>query len=168
MSTLVLSARPQLLERESSANSFDSQAVLRGIRQAKQDARAIASSMQSRAYPLLEEIVARCSRPNWDGYGALPISSIAHARTVAFLDALPMFLPTPDIVPENDGEIAVEWDLGPERVFSVSIGESAYLHFAGSFGGGVERHGVEPFDGMVSQDILDYINRIWTECRRAA
>lgn len=168
MTTLAISRLPQLLERESNASSTDSRAVRNQIQDAKRHVRAVASSMQSLAYPTLEDVVAQCSQQNWDGYNAKPISRAVYERTRAFLDALPMSLPAPDIVPEADGEIALEWDLGANRIFSVSIGEENGLHFAGLFGSGVERHGVEPFDGLVSPEILGYINRIYSPNRRAA
>ncbi len=168
MTTLAISPLPQLLERESNASSTESWAVHNQIQDAKRHVRAVASSMQSLAYPTLEDVMVQCSQHDWDGYNAKPISQVVYERVRSFLDALPMSLPAPDIVPEADGEIAVEWDLGANRIFSVSIGEGNGLHFAGLFGSGVERHGVEPFDGLVSQEILGYINRLYYPNRRAA
>ncbi len=168
MTTLAISGLPQLLERESNASSTESQAVRKQIQDAKRHVRAVASSMQSLAYPTLEDVMLQCSQRNWDGYHAKPISRLVYERARAFLDALPMSLPAPDIVPEPDGEIAFEWDRGANHIFSVSIGEATGVHFAGLFGSGVERHGVEPFDGLVSPEILSYINRLYVSNRKAA
>lgn len=168
MSVLALSGLPQLLERESRASSEDSRTVHGEIQKTKRYVRSIASSMQSQAYAALEDVVARCSYPDWDGHGARPISSLTKAWAELFLDALPMSLPTPEIVPEADGEVAIEWDIGTDRIFSVSIGDTGLLHFAGLFGGGIERHGVEPFDGLVPSEILAYIGRLYWPRRRAA
>jgi hypothetical protein len=69
-------------------------------------------------------------------------------------------MPVPEIVPESDGEIAIEWELGPFEIFSISIGEQGPVHFAGIFGKNKERHGVEPFEGSIPEEILDYINKL--------
>jgi hypothetical protein len=71
-----------------------------------------------------------------------------------------MWLPAPDIVPEPDGDLSIEWDFGPDKIFSISIGEMGKLHYAGLLGGGVERHGVEPYSGVVSTEVLGYIKRL--------
>lgn len=167
MTTLCISGLPQLLERESNASSRESLAVRREIQDAKHHVRAVASSLQSLAYLILEKVVSQCSVSNWDGYQAKPITEGVHKRARAFLDALPMILPAPEIVPEPDGEVAFEWQVAPDRIFSVSVGATSDLHFAGLFGNGVERHGVEPFEGLVSPEILGYISRLYP-ARKAA
>jgi len=79
-------------------------------------------------------------------------------------------MPAPDIVPEADGEIAIEWDIEANRIFSVSIGANGPLHFAGLFGREKEVHGVESFNGEISEDILHYIDKLLSQAatRRAA
>jgi len=104
-----------------------------------------------------------CKTQDWDGYGASAIDATTAANVRRFIEDLPAWLPTPEVVPESDGEIALEWNRGPSRVFSVSVGNTAALHYAGLFGRGVERHGVEPFSGVVSQEILRYIQEVVSE-----
>jgi hypothetical protein len=108
----------------------------------------------------LARVAKACSQRGWDGYDAQPISPQTQRNARAFLEDLPMWLQAPDIVPEPDGEIAIEWDLGPGRIFSVSIGDTGKLHYAGLFKDGVERHGVEPFEGVVSTEVLGYAKRL--------
>jgi hypothetical protein len=108
----------------------------------------------------LARVAKACSQRGWDGYDAQPISPQTQRNARAFLEDLPMWLQAPDIVPEPDGEIAIEWDLGPGRIFSVSIGDTGKLHYAGLFEDGVERHGVEPFEGVVSTEVLGYAKRL--------
>ena len=57
----------------------------------------------------LEITVSECSNRNWDGYGAEPISNEAAADAIVFLRLLPSALPRPEIVPEPDGDIGLEW-----------------------------------------------------------
>lgn len=164
---LSLSSQPQLLEPELHASSSESDTVRQQLEDAKRHSRAAASSLQSLAYPTLEEVVTACSQPDWDGYGARPISQASYVAARAFLDALPMWLPVPDIVPESDGEIAIEWDIEPNRIFSVSIGADGTLNYAGLLGDGVERHGVEKFDDVVPAIIIQTIEELYRRYRPA-
>lgn len=41
------------------------------------------------------------------------------------------------------------WDFGPGHVFTVSVADDGTLTYAGLLGGGVKRHGVEPFNGDI-------------------
>lgn len=148
------------LGRGSRASSEESRAVREQLEDLRRHLHIAASAPQSFAYPILERVAAECSQPGWDGYNARPISHTVYTNARAFLNELPSWLPAPDVVPEADGEIAIEWELGPDRVFSVSIGERNELHYAGLFGGGVERHGVEPFEGVVSDEILRSITSL--------
>jgi hypothetical protein len=130
------------------------------LNEIKSDRRSAASAPQSVTLAELARVAKACSQRGWDGYDAQPISPQTQRNARAFLEDLPMWLQAPDIVPEPDGEIAIEWDLGPGRIFSVSIGDTGKLHYAGLFEDGVERHGVEPFEGVVSTEVLGYAKRL--------
>jgi hypothetical protein len=70
-------------------------------------------------------------------------------------------MPAPDVVPEADGQIAIEWYFAPEQTFSVSMGESGPLHYAGLFDHEDEVHGVKAFDGItVPENILQLICKL--------
>ena len=162
-----------LLESGSLASGADFRRLRNLLEDAKSDRSRAASSPQSTALSELARIAAACSAAGWDGYDARPISATTQRNARAFLEGLPMYIDAPAIVPEPDGEVAIEWDLGPQRIFSVSIGETGKLHYAGLFGFGVERHGVEPFAGMVSAEVLGYVKRLLdgatgADARRAA
>ena len=48
--------------------------------------------------------------PNWDGYGALPLSRTATANATRFLEVLSAAnAPAPDLSPLANGTIALEW-----------------------------------------------------------
>lgn len=163
MSTLALMFGQEMrtLARGSPEAGLEGLKVRRELEGAKLHARTAASALHSLAYTTLEEVRAECSAASWDGYGASPISAATIERARSFLDDLPSSLPAPDIVPESDGDLAIEWHLGPRRVFSVSIGAQGPLHFAGLFGE-EERHGVEPFGGVVSSEILGYVRKLFS------
>jgi hypothetical protein len=119
------------------------------------------SLSQSLALTSLTRVLEECSQAGWDGYNAPAISHQAAVRAIAFLNALPSSLTPPDIVPEPDGEIAVDWDFGPSLQLSISVGPSGPLQFAGVIGedyGQLRvRHGTEPFEGVVAGGLLNYI-----------
>ena len=65
--------------------------------------------------------------PDWDGYGANPISSETRLAARNFLDCLPRSFQNPDIAPGSDGTIALEWAFndGPLRKLFIDIGPGA-------------------------------------------
>ncbi|NJO32688.1 MAG: hypothetical protein HC869_05660 [Rhodospirillales bacterium] len=130
-----------------------------------------ASSLRSQAMSKLLKIVQDCSTDGWDGYSAKAIGEEACSRTQTFLALLPVWMRAPDIVPEPDGQIAVEWYLDATHTFSVSIGEEGPLHYAGVFGDEDEDHGVKAFDGCrIPKEIGDLIDKVFrvSNARRAA
>ncbi len=165
MSTLVLNwnTPASLYEPTASADKSDRtlRDVLDGFRQSVHEA---ASSAQSLALTSLFQLIQECSQPGWDGHGARVLSERTVLRAKAFLDALPASLSSPDIVPEPDGEIAIDWYFGPNQQLSISVGESGPLHFAGvigeAYGQPRVRHGKEPFEGVVAGDLLRYIHEL--------
>jgi hypothetical protein len=91
-------------------------------------------------------VAARHGRPDWDGEGAEPISELATDRAIAFIRALPRSVPVPEIAPEPDGSISLDWIDSRSRVLSISIGVSDRLAFAW-LDGTNRGHAVERFDG---------------------
>lgn len=93
----------------------------------------------------LEEIFKECSKENWDGYDAKPISFGAYVEAEKLINCLPMTLPMPEIVPEPTGEIALEWYKDKQFVFVISVSGNNVITYAGLFGKGNETHGTEGF-----------------------
>lgn len=146
----------------SSSGSSSADATIRNVlSDAKSAASQAASSLPARAFADLARVSRECSDKGWDGYEAKPITQGTCARALAFLNDLPLWMPAPDIVPEADGEIAIEWYIAQNQTFSVSIGENGPLHYAGLFGHDDEVHGVKTFDGAtVPDEILQLICRL--------
>jgi len=82
----------------------------------------------------LEDAFADAQRYGWDGYGAAVADAGAFLYALQFLANLSTTTPMPDIAVDADGDIAVEWDFGPRRVFSVRIGRDGTLNYAGLVG----------------------------------
>ena len=108
----------------------------------------------------IEQIAVECSAPDWDGYGARPISDLAKQSAQRFVNMLPADLPAPQAAPDPDGEISLSWDFGPNRVFTVSVAESGTVNYAGILGRGVKRHGQEPYRPGVARILVESIREI--------
>jgi hypothetical protein len=111
------------------------------------------------AIEMLTEVFATCREVAWDGYNALPLSHASFTNATKFLEILPSWAPVPEIAPEPDGEIALEWRRGAS-VFSVSFGTDGTLNYAGLLGYKKQIHGTEPFDDSIPQVILESIRRL--------
>jgi hypothetical protein len=94
----------------------------------------VMSSSRGEALEALWSRYQSASTPNWDGEGADAVAHSTCEYATQFLGLLPSRIPEPEIYAESDGEIAFEWDLGPRRVVSVSVGRDGTLTFAGLMG----------------------------------
>jgi hypothetical protein len=109
----------------------------------------------------LLEASEEASRPNWDGYGAYPVSDATLAQALAFLDLLPSTLPRPEISPHPDGELAFEWSFGPRRLLTVSVTESGRLSYAALFGQG-RLHGTEYLLDALPEPVALALRRLYS------
>lgn len=107
----------------------------------------------------LFQIVKECREPNWDGYGAQPVSDTTYQLAQIFLEALPLGMPAPSIGAEPDGHLTVEWFRSPRRTLSVSISPEGDLHYAALIGS-AKAYGTEPFFGEAPKAIVDFIQRV--------
>jgi hypothetical protein len=71
----------------------------------------------------LKEFAALSS--NWDGYGALKISSRACETVSALLEMSASLMPLPNITPKAAGTIALEWQTSLADAY-IEIGETRY------------------------------------------
>jgi hypothetical protein len=117
-------------------------------------------STEERVARVTSEILAMVAEhgyPDWNGEGACAVSTPAADRTVAFIRALPDNVPAPEIAPEPDGSISLDWIRSRNHVLSVSVGVSESLAYAWVFGDDSGHAGVR-FDGeSTPQEILDRI-----------
>ncbi len=113
-----------------------------------------------------------CSKANWDGSGAKPISdqtiSLTATITETLFTMLPRGTPAPDLIPESDGEICMSWLVDTDQLFALSVGAHGNINFAGQLGreGGI--HAWQPIDATSRstleqslQDVARYIGRLY-------
>jgi hypothetical protein len=120
----------------------------------------------------LAEIQLECTGANWDGEGAEPVSAETIALTMAVAAALskliPKGTPSPEVLPESDGEICLTWYADHEHVLSMSVGEHGNVNFAAQLGREGARHGWIPLGTtgdetfeLSVQEIAGHIDRVY-------
>ncbi len=122
---------------------------------------ATAEVLRSQTVTKLIETILEASEANWDGYGARPVSAGTQLYAWAFLLALPLNVPVPEIQIDPDGEVAFEWFRAPRLVLSVSIGMRGILSYAGLFGRN-KVTGAETFTGLMPKALLENLGRLAT------
>lgn len=102
----------------------------------------------------LRSVYDECSADNWDGYGALPVSAEAAFEATLFLRLLDeSFLPMPDISPEVDGGIELEWYKSTSFIFTVNMSGSEILGYSGFYGKRKRTYGTEPLTKEIPASI---------------
>ncbi|MBE2286546.1 MAG: hypothetical protein IAE77_24020 [Prosthecobacter sp.] len=152
----------QPFARRGTAVSSEAQAVRRAASAVVSSAERSESLFGEKAELIsqLWTLYDECSQHDWDGSNAMPMSGIAAAATAEFIKVLPSGVPLPELAPEPDGAISLDWIVSKRRVFSVSIGTSARLSFSW-LDGADSGYAVARFDGMqVPQRILEGISAI--------
>ena len=103
------------------------------------------------------ELARECSEPDWDCYGADPISSLAAALAEEFIRALPAAVPLPEFAPEPDGSISLDWAASRYRSITMSAGTRSRIAYAWIDGSNTGR-GVFKLDGgKVPRPVLSLI-----------
>jgi len=110
----------------------------------------------------LEEVYREASVDNWDGYGAKAVAPETYERARLFLNLIPTTAPPAEVSAEPDGEISFEWRRGPWRLFSVSVGPTSRLTYAGLFGRR-RAHGTEFFVNELPEVITRNLRRLLGE-----
>lgn len=111
------------------------------------------------AHTAIDNAFLDAMHPDWDGYGAEPVTRETGEIAHALLDAFPTYLPAPEIAADPDGEMSFEWHAGYRRVFSISVASNRRLSYAGLDGLG-SVHGTDAFRGQVPLPVLFHLVRI--------
>lgn len=116
---------------------------------------------KSSALSDLRALANECSEANWDGEEADPISLLALRIAAQVVRALPDDIPLPEIAPEPDGAISLDWIRSNSQLLSLSVGDSLRLPYA--WLDGTDRgHAVERFDGTrIPAGLLANVRRIF-------
>ena len=120
----------------------------------------------------LRTIQNECQNLNWDAEGATPVVDTTMVLTKMVVEVLfrllPKGTPSPDLIPESDGEICISWSVDSNHIFSLSIGNTGKINFAGQFGNKGSVHAWQPiYTENLSAieaslaDVVRYISRLY-------
>ena len=129
--------------------------ALRLVRQEESSESSVSSWQLSRQTAMMElqELFEETSRAGWDGRDAKPLARRARDAVNDALLNLTPHVPIPEIVPEPDGGVAMEWSSGQERSLIVSFGPEGRLYFVVQIPGRRES-GRRLFDAQLPSDLL--------------
>lgn len=96
---------------------------------------------------------------NWDGEGSARVQPGTYAYATQFSALLPRDATVPEVYVDSDGEIRFEWNLGPRRVFAVSVANDGTLSYARLIGHET-LHGSEALRDDLPLAIADSLSRI--------
>jgi len=108
----------------------------------------------------LAEVWEECGEPNWDGYGAIPVSSDSYQNAQRLLLALPLGAKLPSVGAVPNGNITLEWHHSRRRSLTVAVGPDGDLNYAALIGSR-QACGKEPFFDEAPTAILDLIAQIY-------
>lgn len=110
----------------------------------------------------LKEIFEECSEEGWDGYDALPITEEAYLEAERLIKSLPItsFIPMPEITPEPNGDIALEWSKGNRQIFIASVSGENEITYAGLFGVN-KTYGTEYFGDSLPLKLIENLRRLY-------
>ena len=112
--------------------------------------------------PLDDQLIdafAEAAKPDWDGDGSVATAASTLALTKQFIESLPRKYQTPEISPEPDGHVDLEWFVGKRRLLLISVNPDGRLHWAALIGNEDPR-GSCPFLGKAPKTILHVLRRV--------
>jgi len=119
--------------------------------------------LREEALQSLKEVFEECSEEGWDGYDALPITKYAYIEAKRLIESLPVTAFTmPEVAPEPNGEIGIEWYRENRLVFVVSVSGKNEIVYAGLFGAN-KTHGTEYFGDSLPSIILENLKRLYKD-----
>ncbi len=160
MSTLALSGKYDFMPRTEGISNLakDTENVVAKVR--KHFTKTIVNKdPRDKLFENLMSVSMECGQHDWDGYDAKPVTSLALDHAWKYISNLPSEIPIPEVTPEPDGEIALEWYGKNGSVFSVSFGECDTISYAGSFSDKTKTHGAERLDSKNKKILEDFISR---------
>jgi hypothetical protein len=110
----------------------------------------------------LQEAVSEAQEDGWDGYSARSMDLGAFVYAIEFLKLLPSVIPLPEISVDSDGDVALEWDRGSRRVFSVRVSRDGTIYYAGLVNYSTF-HGSEQLGESIPEAISSGIRRVLSE-----
>ena len=143
--------------------SPESRTIQQVLNDAKQHSRQpISRSWQTFLKDTVRDFSQRYAHEGWDGYDANPISTTSMVAALQLIDKLPENIQEPHVVPEPDGEIALEWRAGEDMLFSLTASGLTLIYAAVI--GRNRRYGEERFfdelPQVIEETLSDYFRKV--------
>lgn len=163
MSTLAAYPHPsrELLQTSSACTNEDVRRILR--LEAERLALPISWQKKMEAVDTVIDTFRKHQKSNWDGYNAAPISEAACAEAILFLKKLPSTIPSPDVIPNPDGDVSLEWYIDQRILFVATFSGTGVIAFAGMFGKGSKVHGTELFTESIPSSVVENLCRLFSQ-----
>lgn len=156
---LVIAALDRPIWSPSEGISEESKDIISSLKYIqKQPTKSISFSWRDQLRDEVAGITHDCENGDWDGYDAEPISAESASGTFRVIDLLPEHILLPDVVPEPTGEIALEWRVGEEKHFTLSVSGRSIV-YAGIFGHYDKQYGEEQFFNVLPSTISRILTR---------
>ena len=107
----------------------------------------------------LIDAYCEATQSDWDGEGSTPVEPGTLKLAKEFVESLPRKYQTPEIAPEPDGHVSLEWYNGKRRLLSVSVNPDGRLHWAALIGSEDPR-GSCVFFGEAPKTLLHLLRRV--------
>jgi hypothetical protein len=132
---------------------------LAAVLAAAQQSRALFGT-RSDAISAIWSVASEAAEDDWNGEGAFGVDPVAASNAVGFIQTLPDSVAMPEISPDPDGALSLDWIESRTRAFSISVGRNRSLAFAW-LDGTARGYGVVSFDGEdVPTRVLDEVSKI--------
>ena len=84
------------------------------------------------------------------------------SQALALIDALPPWVPTPELAIESDGQIGFDWQCSRDRILSLNVGPAGMIGYSALFG--LEStYGRLPFAGVLPERIRTLLRLVLQE-----
>jgi hypothetical protein len=99
------------------------------------------------------------SIPNWDGFGANPVSEASFEFSKDFIKRLPLNIEPPAICVDPDGHLTMEWYRNQRWTLSISFDPEGKIHFAALFGQD-KIFGTVAYINIIPKNIITLIEKV--------
>ena len=109
----------------------------------------------------LVEVFIECISKDWDGEGARPISIGAYTDTLSFIKKIPTDFSLPDILPESDGTIGLQWYQSSSDYMIFNFDGTGFINLVGRENNNLIKHRVIPVStGLGYENVFPIIQNL--------
>ena len=115
--------------------------------------------LQKFLYNLNDEL-KDCIEDGWNGYDAKAIDERSLQLAIKFFYMLPETVNIPEIVPEPNGEVGLEWEHN-EKTFALSIDADGIINYSGIYDEDQSIYGTDRLEEYIPDIILNLIFQVY-------